>query len=674
MKIQIEKHKGELIGGFFDDLASTARALGYPVERQVTPPGNPATAVAIVWNGRRYHGQKNTIYCEHGWLPRDAYQVSPVGINADSHLAPFTWNRKVLEESERELVHRHLDALRTQDRFAQKYTSTRLQPLKGLPPEFLLVPLQLEQDTNILRHVSPKLRRMQAVVDYISCSNPPYPVIYKQHPADPKKGDRHMRLKMRRKQDMLKPHHQGNIHQILKTGSCTAILSLNSNVVHDGFLWQVPSIVLGRNIWPQEGVSPFMHGLPLDWSELDTFYGDATVTACREAYIHRIVRQQWYREDASNPEKVEHILQQKIAELQRSVAGRRYAGGELVNLPPHKPLQAGRRRLVRNKSRLTTANVVARNKGWLFEDLKQAFAQVRLPDIRVLVSDKPKSEADAWLYLRASEIAGSPDRSRTLVQIHDLFDDGAYAVNGNRRDVGECAALSFTHTGQQAILEANGIDLSTRTLITMPMGAGRDFKLRQRPPKRFTVGWIGRPVSYQGRDFKRLEWFYQGLESAALGDSVLVALIGDRLQQLHRRLLESGFDSHCYPRSRYQYRHYPALYEKLDCVVITSEFAAGPNCLYEALATGLPVISTPCGWAGKLLLDGENGFLVNSPAEIGEAIRRIHDSREYWFSRQHAIRASLQGFAMDNWLRRNLEAAAGLARARSTGKAKSATG
>ena len=205
--------------------------------------------------------------------------------------------------------------------------------MDNLPPEFILVPLQLEQDTNIQRHVSPHLRRMQAVVDTISRAGPTVPVIYKQHPVDAQRGGRHLRLRLRRKQDILMPHRWGNIHQVLKTGSCKAIISLNSNVVHDGFLWDVPAVVLGRNIWPSEGVSPFLLGLPRDWSELDDFYRDPTITACREAYIHTIMTHQWYRADAKDLEKVQALLEEKFEDVRQGRSPRRRAGGKLIRMP-----------------------------------------------------------------------------------------------------------------------------------------------------------------------------------------------------------------------------------------------------------------------------------------------------------------------------------------------------
>jgi hypothetical protein len=480
--------------------------------------------------------------------------------------------------------------------------------------------------------------------------------------VDARRGNRQLQLRLRRRQDMLKAHDQGNIHQVLKTGACKGIISLNSNVVHDGLLWDVPAIVLGRNIWPEQGISPFILGLPDNWAELETFYCDATVTACRETYIHHLMIRQWYLADAGNPEKVGSLIERKISEVFKKLPVSPVASGKLISLPGAARRQAQNRRTASagSRPRVITVNVVAKDKGWLFEDLKTAFSHISVPGIKIIASEKPRNSADTWLYLRASEVASSPDKSRTAVQIHDLFDDGLYAANGSRRAVGECGGICFTHDAQQCILEASGIDLAGKSLMTLPLGADRQFTLRQIPPRRFTVAWVGRPVQYQGRDFKRLEWFADALEQTAARSQFSAMLIGERLQSACKRLSNAGIDSRFYSRERYDYRKYANFYQAIDCLVITSEFAAGPNCLYEALASGIPVISTPCGWSERLIRDGHNGFIVDSPAAIANALDRIYARRNSWFERRSEIRRSIQGYSLDSWLRRNTQLAAGL--------------
>ena len=179
-----------------------------------------------------------------------------------------------------------------------RYMRPSEPPVEDVPEAFVLVPLQIEMDTNIQRHAPPSLRRMQAFVDHVAAANPPYPLVIKQHPADIRRGNAQLRLKSRRRQDQIRPHAAGNVHQILRTGGCKCIVSLNSNVVHDGLVWDVPAIVLGDNIWPREQPGPFMTMLPKDWGEIEGFFARESTRQCRAAYARYLMRGQWNLADA----------------------------------------------------------------------------------------------------------------------------------------------------------------------------------------------------------------------------------------------------------------------------------------------------------------------------------------------------------------------------------------
>jgi len=62
-----------------------------------------------------------------------------------------------------------------------------------------------------------------------------------------------------------------------------------------------------------------------------------------------------------------------------------------------------------------------------------------------------------------------------------------------------------------------------------------------------------------------------------------------------------------------------------SCFVLSSDFEGLPNALMEAMALGLPVVSTDCGGGGaRVLIDnGENGIIVpcDDAAELERAIR-----------------------------------------------------
>jgi len=71
----------------------------------------------------------------------------------------------------------------------------------------------------------------------------------------------------------------------------------------------------------------------------------------------------------------------------------------------------------------------------------------------------------------------------------------------------------------------------------------------------------------------------------------------------------------------------PERLERASMFVLSSDFEGMPNALMEAMASGLPCVSTDCGGGGAryLIQDGENGLLVPQRDEnaMAEAMRRI---------------------------------------------------
>jgi glycosyltransferase involved in cell wall biosynthesis len=62
-----------------------------------------------------------------------------------------------------------------------------------------------------------------------------------------------------------------------------------------------------------------------------------------------------------------------------------------------------------------------------------------------------------------------------------------------------------------------------------------------------------------------------------------------------------------------------------DCLLITSAFETGPTIAYEALACGLPVVSTAVGQIPELVQDGVNGEVVRhrDPRAVAAGLQRI---------------------------------------------------
>lgn len=651
MRIAVEKHTPGIVGDFLDNLAHTAAQLGHQVSR-VLPRSRSATmALSIVWNGRDHRSAGPSLYCEHAWLPRWEYQLSPGGINADSHLAPFQWDGRPLSSECLAALNRHLDDIRAGGPTQFSYMQTAAPPM-DIAADFLLVPLQMEWDTNIIRHVPARFRQMQVLVDYVTAADPPLPVIYKQHPADVRRGSQQLRLRLRRRQDKVLPHNTGNIHQLLKSGKCRGIISLNSNVVHDGLLWDVPSIVLGNNIWPREGRTPFLTELPREWSELQRQLSDPEGAACRQAYAHYLMVNQWKLSDTCDAGRVRQLLEFAVASRSRPLAR-----GSTSAAPRDAPRAVSRPALRRAKPRV---NVAAINRGWLFEDLKRHFAaRARLKGFAVVASDRPVRNADAWIFIRTKEAVNSPNPGRTLVQIHDMADNGLYRPGGERACVERCAAVALTHPSQKMLLEDSGVGLDGKAVLCRPIGALKAFGLRQQMPKKFTVGWVGRPTPRPHADPKRIDWFLEAVRM--LGGGVRVVLLGERLEAASAALSRERIDCVYCAKRITPIEAYPRHYASFDALVVSSATEAGPMSLFEALATGVPVVSTRVGWASILIQDGVNGRLVDSPEEIAAALEEIRRDREQWFERRQTIRESLGGYTLEGWVDECLQAASGLA-------------
>ena len=61
-----------------------------------------------------------------------------------------------------------------------------------------------------------------------------------------------------------------------------------------------------------------------------------------------------------------------------------------------------------------------------------------------------------------------------------------------------------------------------------------------------------------------------------------------------------------------------------DLLVLPSSYEANALVVLEALACGLPVVSTRVGFAPDLIVDGENGFLVErDAAAIGDRLAEL---------------------------------------------------
>lgn len=141
-----------------------------------------------------------------------------------------------------------------------------------------------------------------------------------------------------------------------------------------------------------------------------------------------------------------------------------------------------------------------------------------------------------------------------------------------------------------------------------------------------------------------------------------MALIGSGLGDAAAGLRAGGVDCRLYEKDAHAFSIYPRLYQGLDCLVITSSTEAGPLTLFEALATGLPVVSTPVGWA-PYFADRAAQYvrLAGNPDEIAAALEQLRSEKQEMFDKRFEIAQLVKEWSLDSWLLAVLNLAGSLA-------------
>jgi glycosyltransferase involved in cell wall biosynthesis len=68
-------------------------------------------------------------------------------------------------------------------------------------------------------------------------------------------------------------------------------------------------------------------------------------------------------------------------------------------------------------------------------------------------------------------------------------------------------------------------------------------------------------------------------------------------------------------------------YAALDAYLVTSRQEGGPKGVLESMAAGVPLVTTRVGQAAELVVDADNGFLVDvdDVDALAAAVQRVHD-------------------------------------------------
>jgi len=178
-----------------------------------------------------------------------------------------------------------------------------------------------------------------------------------------------------------------------------------------------------------------------------------------------------------------------------------------------------------------------------------------------------------------------------------------------------------------SILLKDFIDKTSAKIFYTPNGV--DINLFRPIPRQsndvFTIGWAGHS-GHKGKRLNILRKVVDGIPGATI-------LVQDK--------------EHYIPHNEM-----PEFYNRLDCYCCISESEGSNNSILEAMACGLPVISTPVGNAPELLKDGAGVLIKDDLSDLKEVIITMMADENIKEIGNKARREILHGWA---WKERALQ-------------------
>ncbi len=172
-----------------------------------------------------------------------------------------------------------------------------------------------------------------------------------------------------------------------------------------------------------------------------------------------------------------------------------------------------------------------------------------------------------------------------------------------------CGRFKYFGACNELIQDTLKSHLPDKTILHLTHGVDhtRFRPVKTRKHTEFTLGWVG---SHE-RPLKRL---YLAQEIAAKG----------------------GFNLDVAGFKKYPHSKMPEYYQSIDAMLVTSTHEAHPLVVYEAMSTGLPVVTTNVGDVDRYIVDGVNGFILPVNASVTRFIETIN-----WLKNDPALRSRI---------------------------------
>ena len=264
-------------------------------------------SVAFQWAEKKaLREERVTLFCEHGWLPRQGYQISSRGCNQRHHIF-------------------QLCETANPDAFGPSDLSEKLERLKLSYPKpakvadfgdegFFLFSLQLVTDLNLKRsntefadfHASSKashllVSEISALLEQVA---PKTKVVFVQHPSDASKETpalqgRHEYLPNTKKLRTL---------DLALSPQCRGVLTINSNSLNEALLFGLPVFQLGDFLMPKFPNMLFPYTLEAFLEDPQHCHALARV----DFYLSTVLENQWSLERLSDPLALRSLITREV--------------------------------------------------------------------------------------------------------------------------------------------------------------------------------------------------------------------------------------------------------------------------------------------------------------------------------------------------------------------------
>ena len=229
------------------------------------------------------------------------------------------------------------------------------------------------------------------------------------------------------------------------------------------------------------------------------------------------------------------------------------------------------------------------------------------------------------------------DKSDAKAEMRHMIDRLSDAVHRVRTIV-TCSAIgverlvSWDVPESQIVMIPIGVDLS----VFRPSTSSQRQQMRERlgiPDDAMCIGSFQKDGEGWGEGdepklVKGPDVFLAAIEKLAAKHKLYVLLTGPARGYVKHGLDRLGVPYHHTFLQRYH--DVVSYYHCLDMYLVTSRDEGGPKAILEGMATGVPVVSTRVGMAPDVMLDGENGFIldVEDADGLAKAASNLIDSPE----------------------------------------------